>query len=241
MKRKETMSTSRQTRTDVRHDNKRYAVVNNERMTALAGALLLVLILVELVTAFNLHALISAHIFVGLFLAGPLAVKLGSTGYRFLRYYTRSPAFVRKGPPKLALRVLAPLLLVTTFVVIGSGIGLLVTGPDGPFFRVHAISVLIWIPIVVIHVYAHIRTVPRLIIDDWRKHPAEKVPGRGRRLGVSIGALMVGAIVAILMLPVASPWIVWSKTNGSGLPSPLIAGMIIAIIAVLVTRPHRWR
>jgi hypothetical protein len=98
-------------------------------LTGLAGAVLLVLIVVELATVPTLGALLSTHVVVGVLLAGPLLVKLGSTGYRFVRYYTRSPAYVRKGPPRLPLRLLAPLLVVTTLVVIGSGIGLVVTGP----------------------------------------------------------------------------------------------------------------
>src|SRR5260370_13935764 len=100
----------------------RSGVVGNERLTALAGAVLLVLILVEIVSSVSLHAGIAIHIFVGVLLTGPLVVKLGSTFYRFLRYYTRSPAFVRRGPPRLPLRVLAPLLLVTTLVGVGSEI-----------------------------------------------------------------------------------------------------------------------
>ncbi len=105
---------SGQTRTDGRNGDDRSAVVGNERMTTLAGAVLLVLIVVELVTVPTLRALLSVHVFVGVLLVGPLAVKIGSTGYRFLRYYTRSPAFVRKGPPRLALRVLSPLILAAT-------------------------------------------------------------------------------------------------------------------------------
>src|SRR6266446_9592034 len=91
----------------------RSGVVGNERLTALAGAVLLVLILVELVSSAYLRALLPTHVFVGVLLVGPLLVKIGSTFYRFLRYYTRSPAFVCKGPPRLPLRVLGPLLLVT--------------------------------------------------------------------------------------------------------------------------------
>src|SRR5438876_7361682 len=120
---------SGQTHTSERNGDEQSAVVGNERMTALAGAVLLVLILVELVSAAILHTLLSIHVFVGVFLVGPLIVKLGSTFWRFLGYYTGSPAFVRRGPPHLALRVMAPLLIATTLVVIGSGIGLMVTGP----------------------------------------------------------------------------------------------------------------
>src|SRR6266702_2879742 len=111
---------SEQIRTDERNGDGQSAVVGNERITALAGAVLLAAIL---------RTLLSVHVFVGVLLAGPLVVKLGSTGNRFLRYYTGSPAFVRRGPPRPALRVMAPLLIATTLVVIGSGIGLVVTGP----------------------------------------------------------------------------------------------------------------
>src|SRR2546429_377406 len=68
----------------------RSGVVGNERLTALASAVLLVLILVELVSSASLHAGLAIHIFVGVLLASPLVVKLGSTGYRFLRYYTKA-------------------------------------------------------------------------------------------------------------------------------------------------------
>ncbi len=95
------MHPSGQTRAEERNSDDQSAVVGNERMTALAGAVLLVLILVELVSAAYLRTLLSAHVFAGVILVGPLVVKLGSTGSRFLRYYTKSPAFVRKGPPRL--------------------------------------------------------------------------------------------------------------------------------------------
>jgi hypothetical protein len=71
-------------------EHQRAGVIGNERLTALAGALLLALIAAELVTAAYLHALLSLHVFVGVLLAGPLAVKLASTGYRFVGYYARS-------------------------------------------------------------------------------------------------------------------------------------------------------
>ena len=217
-------------------------VVGNERLTALAGAVLLVLILIELISSASLHALLPIHIFAGVLLAGPLIVKLGSTGYRFLRYYTRSPAFVRRGPPRLPLRVLAPLLLVTTLVVIGSGIGLVVTGPAqaGLLLPLHNISALFWLSLIAIHVFTYIWRTPRLVADDWSKQPTEQAPGRGLRLGVNLGALLAGAVAAILLFPGAAPWVVWSQTNGL-VSAALIVGLILAILVLLVTRPPRWR
>lgn len=211
-------------------------VVGNERLTALAGAVLLVLIIVELVTVPNLRALLSVHVVVGVLLAGPLVVKLGSTGYRFIRYYTRSPAYVRRGPPRLALRLLAPLLLATTLVLVGSGIGLVVMGPSqaGPLVFLHGLSTLIWLPLIAIHVFAYVPRVPRLIADDARNRSAAQAPGRGMRLGVNLVALLGSAIAAIYVLPVAAPWIPWIKTAGNG-PGPflILAGLIAIALALL--------
>ena len=145
---------SKPTGMDGENGESRSGVIGNERLTALAGAVLLVLILLELVSSANLHALLPLHIFVGVFLAGPLVVKLGSTGYRFVRYYTKSPAYVHSGPPRLPLRVLAPLLLVTTLAVVGSGIGLVVAGPAqaGLLRPLHSVSVVLWLALIAVHV-----------------------------------------------------------------------------------------
>ena len=227
---------------DGENGESRSGVVGNERLTALAGAVLLVLILVELVSALNLHALLPIHIFVGVLLAGPLVVKLGSTGYRFLRYYTRVPAYVRSGPPRLPLRVLAPLLLVTTLVVVGSGIGLVVAGPaQSSLLRtLHSLSVLIWLSLLAIHVVAYLWRTLRWIADDWRNHPAEQAPGRGFRLGVNLGALLVGSVAALLLFPGTTPWVVWIQT-GQNIPAPLVVGLVLAIVVLPVARPLRWR
>ena len=78
-------------------------VDGNARLTALAGAVLLVLLAVEGATILFLRPLLSVHVFVGMLLLGPVALKLASTGYRFVRYYTRQRASTsRKGPPRAA-------------------------------------------------------------------------------------------------------------------------------------------
>ncbi len=60
----------------------------NEQLTAITGAILLVLLAVIGLTILRIHLLISVHLFVGLLLIGPVALKLGSTGYRFARHYS---------------------------------------------------------------------------------------------------------------------------------------------------------
>jgi hypothetical protein len=82
----------------------------NARLTAPVGAVLLVLLAVEGATIPFLGSLLSMHIFVGMLLLGPVALKLASTGYRFSRYYGRAREYVEAGPPAPLMRVLvAPL------------------------------------------------------------------------------------------------------------------------------------
>ena len=73
----------------------------NERLTTVTGAILIVLLAVIGFTIPQLRQFISVHLFVGLLLIGPVVLKLASTGYRFVRYYTGNAAYRRKGPPEL--------------------------------------------------------------------------------------------------------------------------------------------
>lgn len=217
--------------------NKRNAVVRNERMTSMAGIVLFVLIVIELVITANLHELITVHIFVGVLLSGPLVVKMCSTGYRFFRYYSGSSVFVQKGPPNIWLRLLGPLLIFDTILVFVSGFGLALVGPAhmGLYFKVHAASVALWLPLVSVHVYAHIRRAIQAIASDWSSRPKERVSGRSGRLSVNLFALIVGTVAAIFMVPVSAPWNNWRIH--SGLPSPLLAGIMASVFAVMIAIP----
>ena len=218
-------------------------VVGNGRLIALAGVILLALLLVQLATTANLGALLPVHIVVGVLLAGPLVVKLGATGYRFLRYYTGAPAYVRKGPPRLPLRLLAPLLVGATLAVVGSGIGLVVVGPARVGFlrQVHTVSVLLWLALLVLHVVPYLGRALRWIADDWRADPAAPTSGRGLRLGASLGALLAGAAATVLLSPGIAPWVTWMDLKGGGSPDTLIEGLVLAAVALLAFRPRRWR
>lgn len=225
------------------NDNSRSGVVGNERLTALTGAILFVLFLVMLVSTANLQTLLPLHIFVGVLLTGPVIVKLGSTGYRFVRYYTKSPAYVRSGPPRLPLRVLGPLLIITTLTVIVSGIGLVVVGPaQSSLLRLlHSVSVILWLSLIAIHVGAYLPRTFRWVADEWKQHPAEQAPGRGLRLGVIFGALFAGIAAALLLFPGAAPWVALYQQRAVKIPGTLIEGLLLAIVVLFVTRPSRWR
>jgi hypothetical protein len=221
-------------------EQKLAGVIGNERLTALVSLVLLILIMVELVTSAFLRLWLPAHTVIGVLLAGPLLVKMGSTGWRFLRYYTRAPAYVRRGPPPLVLRVLGPVLLVTTLVMIGSGIGLVVTGPLQPLLLTHVFSALLWLPLIAVHSLAHLQQVPRSIASDWSSRQSSRFAvGRGLRLVANLGALLLGVIAVVLLLPAATPLFVWGQTNSIGV-GPFLVGMGVAFLVGLITRPWRW-
>ena len=66
--------------------------------------------------------------FLGLLLIPPVALKMSSTGYRFVRYYTGSEGYVRKGPPAPIPRALGPVVILTSLAVLGTGVVLALTG-----------------------------------------------------------------------------------------------------------------
>ena len=59
--------------------------------------ILLVLLAALGVTILRIGQLTWLHFFLGLLLIGPVGLKMASTGYRFMRYYTGSPAYVAQG------------------------------------------------------------------------------------------------------------------------------------------------
>jgi hypothetical protein len=103
-------------------------VAGNEILTSLVAAVLTVLLMVEGITILQLGPLLVPHMVVGLMLIPVVGLKLGATGYRFVRYYTHAPSYREKGPPLLPLRLLAPILVAATIGVFATGVALLVEG-----------------------------------------------------------------------------------------------------------------
>lgn len=219
----------------------RIGVAGNERLTALTGAVLLVLFAVEIVTLIQLRGLMPLHFFVGVLLIGPVAVKTTSTGWRFVRYYARHPAYRRKGPPNPVMRVLSPLLLLFTVAVIGSGVALAVTGPAPPvLLKLHVVSFLGWLALILVHVAVYVSRVPRLIAEDWRtRRPSTPPEGRAARLGANTAALVAAAIPAALMLPAATVWAGWLEQPVTGPGVVAITLSVILAVALAFRRGRR--
>jgi len=137
----------------------------NERLTVITGWLLIVLLAVVGVTIVFIGQLIWLHLFLGLVVIGPVALKLVSTGYRFVRYYTANPPYRRKGPPAPVLRALGPVLVGLTTIVLASGVALLLIGPRSSsrdtLVLVHKASFIAWVVITAVHVLAHLPEIVR--------------------------------------------------------------------------------
>ena len=157
----------------------------NEQLTAATGALLLV---------------------------PPVLLKMASTGYRFVRYYTSTPAYRREGPPATALRVLAPAVVLSTVVVFATGVALLLLGPSsrGSLLAIHKASFLVWIGLTAIHVLGHLLELPRALKTDDEHgtalHPYGGAGGAGRLLALG-GVLVAGVVLAVLYIPQFTPWL----------------------------------
>jgi hypothetical protein len=159
--------------TQIREEPARRAdPAGNERLTAMTGAVLLVLFVAECLTLLSIGNLLTLHVFLGMLLLGPVGLKIGSTLWRFTRYYTGSAAYARRGPPAPLQRVTGPFVILTTVAVLGTGIMLVVEGPgNGSWGRLHHLSFFIWAAVIVIHLASYVPKLPRMLsgrVDEAR-------------------------------------------------------------------------
>jgi hypothetical protein len=188
----------------------------NERLTGATGGVLLVLLAIIGVTIVQLGQLLWVHLFVGMLLIAPVALKLASTGYRFVRYYTADPRYKRKGPPALPLRLIAPIVVLSTIVVFASGVALLLAGPSSrdTLLPIHKLSFIVWGVFMAVHVLAHLPGVLSSLNADYvrpaRRESAgmlDDANGRAGRVLSLASALALGLVLAILVIPQFGPWI----------------------------------
>ena len=197
----------------------------NERLTAMTGAVLLILLLVEGFTILRIGRLLTLHFFLGMLLLGPVTLKAASTIYRFARYYTGNPEYRRKGPPAPLLRVLGPFIVLLTACVFGTGVMLAVTGPSGrnTWLFLHKASFILWFCAMAIHVLWYAPRLPRLLSREVRgtgdpedsgyagggRHSSRAVAvlgGRGVRLALLVTSLLAGLVIALLTVHLAGAW-----------------------------------
>jgi len=182
----------------------------NERLTGAVGMLLLVPILIELATiVLGVHTFMSLHVFVGLALIPPVLLKLGSTGWRFARYYTDSHPYVAQGPPQLAMRLLAPLLVAATVILFGSGVAMGVLHGHALQIarRLHGPAAAIWVVLIGVHVLVYLKRALASSSEDVRSATRREVQGATWRSYALAAALIIGLVAGIAAIPAQHRWV----------------------------------
>jgi hypothetical protein len=207
----------------------------NRLLTAQTGAILIVLLLLLGLTILRIGQLIWLHMFVGMLLIPIVLLKMGSTGYRFARYYTSNPSYRREGPPAPLLRMIAPLVVLSTIAVFATGVALMLQGPSGrgTLSALHKASFIVWLAFMAAHVIGHLGELPGAInarygrvLNSLTSELEQSVPGMrrsvpvvqspewdaygtgraGRLLSLS-GALVAGLVLALISIAWFSPWL----------------------------------
>jgi len=187
----------------------------NARLTAWTGLVLLVLFAVELATLLDLGPLTDWHVVVGVLLVPPALLKTATTGWRIIRYYTGNRAYRSAGPPPMLLRVLGPLVVLTTLAVLGTGLALVAVGPDAgraPWFYVGgrlAVTVLVLhkATFVLWAVATGVHTLARLVSAVRQISSGRAVPGRVVRVAVLVLTGLVAIAAAVVVLRLSGAWI----------------------------------
>lgn len=182
----------------------------NALLTAWTALVLLALSAAELLTLVDVRGLISWHVAIGALLVPPAVLKTVSTGWRMTRYYLGNAPYRQAGPPPLLLRLLGPLVVVSTLGLLGTGVLLVLLGEQRSRqslltllgFRLDWVSAhqgffVVWVGAVGLHLLA--RIVPALRSTVVRDS-APVVPGRWVRAlwFVAMAASAVALAVALV-------------------------------------------
>ncbi len=193
----------------VRPGRRRDPTEGNARLTGSTAAVLLVLLAAEGVTILQVGRLITPHVFIGMLLVPPVLLKMGSTLWKFARYYLGAPAYRQKGPPLLILRLLGPFVVVLTLTVLVSGVALLFA----PFtwrstlLLAHKASFILWLGVMTLHVLGHLVDTARLAPRDWLRRTRRQVDGASARQWAVAVSLVGGLILAVVVVPRVGPWL----------------------------------
>ena len=184
-------------------------VEGNSRLTGATAAILLVLLAIEGVTVLQVRSLLTPHVFIGMVLVPVIAVKMGSTMYRFARYYSGTPAYRRKGPPAPLLRLLGPMVIILTVALFASGIAALFT--SGSFRQnlmfLHRASFVLWFGVMAIHVLGHLKDTVQLAPRDLYWRTRRQVRGAGVRQWLVTLSVVVGVLLGWAMIGRVGPFL----------------------------------
>lgn len=173
----------------------------NEILTSVNAIVLIALIAAQLVTVVALESMIRVHLFVGVVLLGPVALKLASTGYRFVRYYAGAREYRQKGAPSIVLRAVAPLFVAATVGLFASGVAMLIAGNgEGGAHSLHVASFWVWIGCLAIHVVLNGREVLRNVRAEWFAGARARIVGAEIRSLLVLSSILGGVLVVVALM-----------------------------------------
>lgn len=186
----------------------------NTKLTALTGLLIFFLLAVEGVTIPFIGSLFTVHAFVGWVLLPPILLKIASTSYRFVMYYIGNPRYAKAGPPRPLLRILGPLIVLTTALLMWSGIEMVLVGPHSPsvgtWSAIHKASFVFWFGFMTIHVLAYFLKASSLALPELNRKPGAhsiRIPGKNVRIVLVAASLAIGIVVGLLEWHLTGPWV----------------------------------
>jgi hypothetical protein len=190
----------------------------NAQLTAWTGLCFLGLIAAELVTLLDVSGWMSWHVVIGVLLVPVALLKTGSTGWRIVRYYFGSRSYRAAGPPPTILRVLGPLVIISTLGVLGSGLALIalgqgtsqqtwlsVFGQQVSAVTLHQALFIAFGVLTGLHLLA--RFVPAIQLTSGARTDTKAGPrGNRPRALALVMTLAAAAVAAALILPTAHGW-----------------------------------
>lgn len=203
-------------RTNPRHATVRSpaGVEGNARLTSALGASIFVLLFVEGITILQIIPMLYLHVFIGVVLIPISLTKIASTSWRFFKYYAGNPEYRQKGPPLLLLRLLGPIVIVLTIIVLATGVGLVLlpTSLRGQLFFLHQASFVLWLIATTVHVLGHVIETAKLAPQDWFGRSRRQVRQASTRQWVVVISLVLGVLLALVISPHYGHW--WCGVAG---------------------------
>ncbi len=107
------------------------------------------------------------------------------------------------------LRLLGPVVVILTLVLLASGVALLLVSRSWLplLLKAHKASFVLWFGAMTIHVLGHLGEVFRLAPRDWLHRTRRDVTGAGPRQWLIAASLVVGVMLGFLLLSQVGHWL----------------------------------
>jgi len=173
----------------------------NARLTGSSAAVLLLLLAAEGLTIPLIQRLLTAHVVIGMVLVPPVLVKLGSTGYRFVRYYTGKPAYVKRALHRRCSGWSAPSWSCSPWLCSGAGSRCCSQPSNGArdLMFLHKATFVLWFGAMTIHVLSHLSDTAKLAPRDWYGRTRREIAGTRSRQWLLVVSVALGILLGMLL------------------------------------------